>query len=225
MEDEEFLGSLTSALIGEEREPAVRETLFQKVTRLGPDVTRAELAPLIDYYDTLSGYLPEANDFADALVELSEKLDADSCARLEELYERQAETVRAELRHLEVRVTYSPWVDALKSSLQAFVRGERPRAPILEALADLENQFDLSYAKNRASVQAMGTNADDTTRKVFALSEQGYAGGHRASRALTVALEGRDIAAVGEALRALNEAFSQLTQAKELCELYSRTEA
>lgn len=225
MEDEEFLGSLTSAWLGEERRAAPRESLFEKVVRLGPEAMRGELDPIIDHYDALAVYLPEATELADALDTLREKLDEPSCSRVEELYARHAETVRSELAQLEVRVTYSPWVDGLKAQLQAFVRGQQPRAPILEALAELEEQLAVNFAKNDASTRALGSQADETSRQVFALSARGYGEGGVAARELALALERRDIEGAGEALRALNDAFSYLTQAKELCQLYARREA
>lgn len=224
MEHEEFLGSLTSAWLGEERRAAPRESLLEKVERAGPEATRAYLEPIIEHYQGLVVHMPQAAEMAEALSRLHAELDGAACARVEELYAQHMETVRAELGHLEVRVTYSPWVDNLKAQLQAFVRGQQLRGPILEALAELEEQFALNRALNQESERALGSRADETARKVFGLSERGYAGGLQASRLVMESLEARDLEGVGEGLRALNEAFSLLTQAKELCERTSRRE-
>lgn len=225
MEDEEFLGSLTSAWLGEERRAAPRETLLEQIARRGPEAMRAEIEPLVDYYDELAGYLPEAGEIAEALVELLDNLAGDAapaCARLQELHARHAEVLRAELGCLEVRPSYSPWVDSLRAQLQAFVRGQQSRAPIYEQLAELEQLFSASLGQNRANARQMGSRASEPTRKVLELSEQGYARGQSATRALIAALERRDLEGIGESLRSLNQAFSYLTQARELCELEGR---
>lgn len=225
MEDEEFLGSLTAAWLGEERRAEPRESLRARIARLGPEAVRSQLGPLIDHYDALSEYLPEAAEMADALAELSEKMDAASCARVEELYARHLATVREELQFLELRVTYSPWVDTLKAQLQAFVRGQQLRAPILEALAGLEQEMAQNQASNEAAARSLGSRADENSRQVIALSAQGYDGGRAAARAMRDALQERDLEGVGQALRDLNEAFSKLAQVKALCDLYTRREA
>ncbi len=225
MEDEEFLGSLTSAWLGEERRSAPRETLLEQIARRGPDAMRAEIEPLVDYYDELASYLPEAGEIAEALVDLLDNLSGDAapaCARLQELHARHAEVLRAELGCLEVRPSYSPWVDSLRAQLQAFVRGQQTRAPIYEHLAELEQLFSASLGQNQSNARQLGSRASEATRKVLELSEQGYSRGHSATRALIAALERRDLEAIGEGLRALNQAFSYLTQARELCELEGR---